>query len=98
MDFSQSKTTFNDLRADLTDDQVMKEANRCLGCGVSIVDEYQCIGCGVCATKCEFDAIQLKRKYEVASAATTEQWGIDFMAYAEERAKRVEAKKQELSK
>lgn len=98
VDFNQSKTTFKDLRADLTDDQVMKEANRCLGCGVSIVDEYQCIGCGVCATKCEFDAIHLKRKYDVASAATTEQWGIDFMAYAEERAKRVAAKESEISR
>lgn len=93
VDFSESKKSFKDLRKDLTDEQVMKETNRCLGCGISVVDEYQCIGCGVCATKCEFDAIHLKRKYDVPSAETTDQWNADFMNFAEQRAKRLAAKK-----
>ncbi|WKY42958.1 FAD-dependent oxidoreductase [Eubacteriaceae bacterium ES2] len=96
INFTESKNTFKDLRSDLTDQQIMKETNRCLGCGISIVDEYQCIGCGVCATKCEFDAIKLKRKYDVASAETTEQWGIDFVTYSREREKRIAAKQSKL--
>ena len=27
----------------------------------SVVDPNKCIGCGICTTKCEFDAIHLKR-------------------------------------
>ena len=38
-----------------------KETARCLGCGATVVDENKCIGCGVCTTKCEFDAITLRR-------------------------------------
>ena len=34
---------------------------RCLGCGASIVDANRCIGCGLCTTRCEFDAIHLRR-------------------------------------
>ncbi len=97
VDLAKSKNTFKDLRKVLTDEQVEKETNRCLGCGISVVDEYQCIGCGVCSTKCEFDAIKLKRKYDIASAESAEQWGIDFVTYAEERAKRLAAKKNETS-
>ncbi|MFR0795381.1 MAG: 4Fe-4S binding protein [Oscillospiraceae bacterium] len=36
-------------------------ASRCLSCGRSVVDPNKCIGCGICTTKCEFDAIHLKR-------------------------------------
>lgn len=92
VDFTESRKTFKDLRLDLTDEQIMKETNRCLGCGISVVDEYQCIGCGVCATKCDFDAIKLKRKFDVASAETVEQWGIDFVTYAQEREARLNPK------
>ena len=53
--------TFEDLRLTLTEEQVKIEANRCLGCGASVVDENRCIGCGLCTTKCEFDAIHLTR-------------------------------------
>ena len=53
--------TFGDLRLPLTEDQVKVEAKRCLGCGRSIVDQNMCIGCGLCTTRCEFDAIHLKR-------------------------------------
>ena len=43
------------------------EANRCLGCGATVVDPNKCIGCGVCTTKCEFDAIHLSRDLPEAS-------------------------------
>ena len=39
-----------------------KETARCLGCGATIVDANKCIGCGLCTTKCEFDAIHLRRE------------------------------------
>lgn len=93
VDYEISKKTFKDLRTVLTDEQIKKETSRCLGCGISIVDEYQCMGCGVCTTKCEFDAIHLKRKYDVASATDPEQWVVDYMTYSQERKKRIEEKK-----
>lgn len=93
VDHNAARKTFSDLRTDLTDEQIMKETNRCLGCGISVVDEYQCLGCGVCKTKCEFDAIHLKRKYDVASAKDTAEWMSNFISYSTERGKRIEAKK-----
>ncbi len=64
---SKSKETFKDLRATFTEEQMKKETERCLGCGATIVDEYQCIGCGACTTRCKFDAITLDRKYDAQS-------------------------------
>jgi heterodisulfide reductase subunit A-like polyferredoxin len=61
---SKSKGTFEDLRVTFTEVQMMKETQRCLGCGAVMVDQYQCVGCGVCTTKCKFDAISLVRKYD----------------------------------
>ena len=46
----------------LTEEQVKIETARCLGCGATIVDQNRCIGCGICTTKCEFDAIVIKRE------------------------------------
>ncbi len=60
-------SSFNDNRAALTEDQVHLEANRCLSCGATTVDENRCIGCGLCTTKCEFDAIHLSRDMPEAS-------------------------------
>ncbi len=56
-----AKDTFEDLRLVLTEEQVKKEASRCLGCGATTVDVNRCIGCGLCTTKCEFDAIHITR-------------------------------------
>ncbi|NMA85706.1 MAG: FAD-dependent oxidoreductase [Tissierellia bacterium] len=64
VDGSKSKTSFEDMRATLTEEQVKQETERCLGCGATVVDEYLCIGCGQCTTKCKFDAISLVRKYD----------------------------------
>ncbi len=55
--------SFRDLTKTLTEEQVRIETARCLGCGASWVDPNKCIGCGVCTTKCEFDAIHLKRDH-----------------------------------
>ena len=59
--------TFEDLRLCLTEEQVKKEAARCLGCGATTVDTNRCIGCGLCTTKCMFDAIHLTRDMPAAS-------------------------------
>ena len=53
--------TMQDDRITFTEEQIKAEASRCLGCGRSVVDPNKCIGCGICTTKCEFDAIHLKR-------------------------------------
>ena len=59
--------TFEDLRLCLTEEQVKKEAARCLGCGATTVDTNRCIGCGLCTTRCMFDAIHLTRDVPAAS-------------------------------
>lgn len=59
--------TFRDNREIFTEEQVKKEADRCLGCGATVVDPNKCIGCGICTTKCEFDAIHLSRDIPAAS-------------------------------
>ena len=70
VDYRKAVSTMSDLRATFTEEQLQKEAQRCLGCGVSVVDKYMCIGCGLCGTKCEFDAIKLIRSTDIAPAAT----------------------------
>ena len=62
----EAAETFRDLRGTLSEEQVRLETERCLGCGATVVDEYQCVGCGACTTRCKFDAISLVRKYDVA--------------------------------
>lgn len=64
VDGKKSKVTFTDLRETFSEEQMKKETERCLGCGATVVDEYQCVGCGVCTTKCKFDAISLRRVYD----------------------------------
>jgi NADPH-dependent glutamate synthase beta subunit-like oxidoreductase/formate hydrogenlyase subunit 6/NADH:ubiquinone oxidoreductase subunit I len=58
------KKSFRDTRGVLTEDQLKKETERCLGCGAVVRDEFLCVGCGQCTTKCRFDAITLVRKYD----------------------------------
>lgn len=67
VDGAKAKTSFNDLRTTLTEEQVQKETERCLECGVTVVDQYLCLGCGQCVTQCKFDAISLVRKYDETS-------------------------------
>lgn len=61
VDTSVPDKSFKDAHLTFTEEQVKKETARCLGCGATVVDENKCIGCGVCTTKCEFDAITLRR-------------------------------------
>jgi NADPH-dependent glutamate synthase beta subunit-like oxidoreductase/NAD-dependent dihydropyrimidine dehydrogenase PreA subunit len=61
---------FSDPRGVMTEAQIVAETNRCLKCGVSIVDEWMCVGCGQCTTKCSFDAIKLVK--------TADAKGVDF--------------------
>ena len=56
--------SFSDARESFTEEQVKAECARCLGCGAAKVDSYLCIGCGLCTTKCEFDAIKLRKVRE----------------------------------
>ncbi|MDO4982916.1 MAG: FAD-dependent oxidoreductase [Eubacteriales bacterium] len=60
-DAKEALKTFKDLRGNLTEEQIKKEAARCLGCGCVVVDEDLCVGCGICTTKCKFDAIRLEK-------------------------------------
>ncbi len=53
--------TFGDERVTFTEEQVKKETARCLSCGATKVDPYMCIGCGLCTTRCQFDAIHMKK-------------------------------------
>ena len=64
------KDSFVDPRGVLTEEQIKKETERCLSCGISVVDEFMCVGCGACTTRCKFDAIKLVRKYDAV--------GVDF--------------------
>ena len=63
---------FLDKRGIFNEEQLKKEASRCLGCGVTLVDQYMCVGCGQCTTKCKFDAIHLKKRYEGEGVEFTE--------------------------
>ena len=58
---AEARKTFKDLRGILTEEQIKKETERCLGCGCVVIDEDLCVGCGICTTKCKFDAIRLEK-------------------------------------
>ena len=64
-----AKLSFTDERGTFTEEQVKKETDRCLGCGATVVDEFLCVGCGQCTTKCKFEAITLKRKFDSTGLA-----------------------------
>ena len=74
VDGTVSAKTFQDLRAGLTEEQIKKEALRCLHCGQSVVDMDKCIGCGVCTHRCEFDAIHLVRVDDTQWANDMAHW------------------------
>ena len=90
-DESKAKT-FKDDRLTFTEEQLKKEAARCLGCGASVVDTVKCLGCGVCAEMCKFDAIHLVRKYNVESVPFTDREEA-YEKYAELRAENIRIKK-----
>lgn len=63
MNSSEAVGSFKNPIGVLTEEQIKKEASRCIGCGATIVDQNKCIGCGICTTKCKFDAISLRRDH-----------------------------------
>lgn len=80
------RNSFKDAHKTFTKEQAMSEANRCLCCGASIVDENKCIGCGVCTTKCEFDAIHLVRDHpEMSTMVKSEDKFKKILPYAIKR-------------
>jgi ferredoxin len=87
-----SRETFRDLRGTFTEEQVLKETQRCLGCGAAIVDQFLCVGCGSCTTKCKFDAISLLRKYDSAGVELKD-LKPTVMKYALKRQLRITVKK-----
>ena len=64
------KGSFDDPRGIFTEEQIKEETSRCMGCGITVVDEFLCVGCGACTTRCKFDAIKLEKKYDEV--------GVDF--------------------
>lgn len=87
------RNSFKDAHKTFTKEQAMSEANRCLCCGASIVDENKCIGCGVCTTKCEFDAIHLVRDYpEMSTMVKSEDKFKKILPYAIKRGLKIKFK------
>ena len=70
MAVDELKNSFVDPRGLLSEAQIQAETNRCLACGISVVDEFMCVGCGACTTRCKFDAITMEKKYNAV--------GVDF--------------------
>ncbi|MCE5211032.1 MAG: FAD-dependent oxidoreductase [Deltaproteobacteria bacterium] len=83
-----AKAGFHDQRRTFTEEQLKKETERCLGCGVSIVDQNICLGCGVCTTKCKFDAITLEKKFD-GKMVPLEKTVETVMLYAAERQQKI---------
>ena len=82
--------TMHDDRLVFTEEMVKKEASRCLGGGVSVVDQNKCIGCGLCTTKCEFDAIHLSRDFpENSTLVNIDKMYMPVAEYAVKRAARI---------
>ena len=85
-----AKETFDDLRLCFTEEQVKAEAARCLGCGATTVDTNRCIGCGLCTTKCEFDAIHLRRDHpENSNMSKAEEKVGKLLPYVTKRAGKI---------
>jgi len=91
-DAKKAKSFSNDRMA-FTEEQVKKEASRCLGCGATVVDENKCIGCGLCTTKCKFDAIHLRRELpEASTMIKAEDKMKAILPYAAKRAAKIAIK------
>lgn len=86
--------TMSDERVTFTEEQIKSEASRCLSCGRSVVDPNKCIGCGICTTKCEFDAIHLKRvRPECSHMVPAEDKFKEILPYAAKREVKILKKK-----
>lgn len=94
MPVREAKKSFHNPHRTLTEEQVKKEASRCLGCGATVVDQNKCIGCGICTTKCQFDAIHLVREHpENIKMVRAEDTMKEILPYAAKRAAKIAIKK-----
>lgn len=90
VDDNTESSKFKESRRTLTPEQVKIETARCLGCGVTVVDQNKCIGCGVCTTKCAFDAITLHRDNpECSKMVATEDKFKHILPYQMKRAVKI---------
>ena len=80
-----------DDRKVFTEEQLKKEASRCLGCGASWVDPHKCLGCGVCTVRCKFDAIHLKKRTFTESIEYFDRPKV-FAEFQEQRKERIRIK------
>ena len=77
---AEARKTFRGPRCTFTEEQVKKEASRCLGCGV-------------CTTRCEFDAIHLRRDHpEATKMIRSEDKMKAILPYMVKRAARIKVK------
>jgi NADPH-dependent glutamate synthase beta subunit-like oxidoreductase/formate hydrogenlyase subunit 6/NADH:ubiquinone oxidoreductase subunit I len=83
-----AKASFRDQRRTFSEEQLKKETERCLGCGVCLLDQNICLGCGVCTTKCTFDAITLEKKFD-GKMVPIEKTVETVMSYAMERQQKI---------
>ncbi len=90
------KKSFRDASTGFTEEQVKAETARCLGCGATIVDFNKCIGCGVCTTKCEFDAIHLRRDLPECSTMRTSEEKLKYvLSYGAKQAIKIKFSKKD---
>lgn len=60
---------------------------------MSVVDTNRCLGCGVCTTRCEFDAIHLRRDHpEATKMIRSEDKMKAILPYMVKRAARIKDK------
>ncbi len=96
IDTSYDAKSFSDAHKTLTEEQVKIETSRCLGCGVTVVDENKCIGCGICTTKCAFDAITLHRDRPECSKMTVAEDKFKYiLPYAAQKVFKIKHKKKD---
>ena len=81
--------SFADVSHGLTEEQVRKEVERCLGCGRAVIDKVKCIGCGVCTAQCRFDAIHLEFEKERTPAKSKKEFFRDVAKFNVGRAGRI---------
>ena len=84
--------TFQDVRCTFTEEQLKKETQRCLGCGVAVIDQDICLGCGQCTTKCKFEAITLERIFDTVMVPHEKTFDY-VLPYLTERENKIEARK-----
>jgi NADPH-dependent glutamate synthase beta subunit-like oxidoreductase len=79
---------FSEVHPGFTEEQVRKETERCLGCGVVVLNEEECKGCGVCTVQCEFGAIKLiAREEKIHPPKDVMEFLQEIQDYAKEKAK-----------